>query len=128
MKKLLLLLLAIPFLAATNYAPDFSGITAAMTKGDATQLSKFFDAKVDLSVLGNETKLDKLGATGEVKRFFSTNAATTFQLMHQGISKDQVSHYGIGQLSAGGKSFQVFVYLRDTGGQFLIQELRIEKK
>jgi hypothetical protein len=128
MKKLLLLLLAIPFLAATNYAPDFSGITTAMTKGDATQLSKFFDAKVDLSVLGNETKLDKIGATGEVKRFFGTNAVASFQLMHQGISKDQVSHYGIGDLTAGGKAYRVFVYLRDTGGQFLIQELRIEKK
>ena len=128
MKKLLFLLLAIPFMAATNYAPDFSGITTAIGKGDASQLSKYFDAKIGLTVLGAESKLDKTAAISELKRFFGTNEVSNFQIMHQGISQDKAAHYGIGDMAAGGKPYRVFVYLRDVNGQFLIQEFRIEKK
>ena len=115
-------------MAATNYTPDFGGISAAMSKGDATMVSKYFDSKVDLMVLGAENKLDRTGATGELKRFFGSNSVSSFALMHQGVSQDKVSHYGIGDMSAGGKVYRVFVYLREVGGQFLIQEFRIEKK
>ena len=128
MKKFILFLLTIPFIAATTYAPDFGGITQAIGKGDAATLSKYMDNQVDLFVLGSETKVEKVEATAELKKFFATNAVTGFQLLHQGISKDQTSHYGIGDLTAGGKTMRVMVYLRDVSGQFKIQELRFERK
>jgi hypothetical protein len=128
MRKIILLVLFIPMLMAAALLPDFSSITRALGKGDAVELSKFFDTKIDLTILENENTYDKAGATSELRKFFTGNAVSSFQLKHQGVSPDKVSHYGIGELVAGAKPYRVFLYLKEVNNQYVIQELRLEKK
>ncbi len=49
-----------------------NAISDAISTGNATQLSNYFDASVDLTVPGNEGNFSKKQATQIIKFFFST--------------------------------------------------------
>ena len=109
-------------------SPDFGSISKALGKGDAVELSRLMDGRVDLALANAENTYERTVATNELRKFFTANTANSFQMMHQGVSPDKVSHYCIGDLTAGGKSYRVFVVVKQITNQFLIQEMRIEKK
>jgi hypothetical protein len=46
--------------------------------------------------------------------------------VHQGASKGKASIYAIGELSASGKKFRVFIYINETAGKTMIQQIEIE--
>ncbi|MCB0521576.1 MAG: DUF4783 domain-containing protein, partial [Saprospiraceae bacterium] len=46
----------------------------------------------------------------------------------QGASKGQDSQYCIGNLVASSGTFRVYVYMKVSGGKYLIQELRFDKE
>ena len=121
----MLICLMIPLLSFIE-AADLSSITKAISKGDVNELSQFFDNSVEIAVLDQEDVYDKAGATRVVKNFFEKYKPTSFSQVHQGTSKD--SMYCIGNMNAGGTTFRVYIYLKDKGGKFFIQELRFDKE
>ena len=122
MKNLMLLLLIIPCLAATSQNMD--SISKALSRGDAESLSTYFDENVEI----DDDFYDKAEAKDVVKKFFSKNPPKSFSLIHQGTSKGEDSKYFIGNLTAGSSTFRVYVYMKLSGSQPLIQELRFDKE
>ncbi|MFK8005689.1 MAG: DUF4783 domain-containing protein [Saprospiraceae bacterium] len=122
MKNLMLLLLVIPCLAATSQNMD--SISKALSRGDVESLSTYFDENVEI----DDDFYDKSEAKDVVKKFFSKNPAKSFSLIHQGTSKGEDSKYFIGNLNAGSGTFRVYVYMKLSGSQPLIQELRFDKE
>ena len=122
MKNLMLLLLIVPCLAATSQNMD--SISKALSRGDVESLSTYFDENVEI----DDDFYDKSEAKSVVKKFFSKNPAKSFSLIHQGTSKGEDSKYFIGNLSAGSGTFRVYVYMKLSGSQPLIQELRFDKE
>jgi hypothetical protein len=122
MKNLMLLLLIIPCLAATSQKLD--SISKALSRGDVESLSTYFDDNVEI----DDDFYDKAEAKNVVKKFFSKNPPKSFSLIHQGTSKGENSKYFIGNLNAGSGTFRVYVYMKLSGSQPLIQELRFDKE
>ncbi len=122
MKNLMLLLLIIPCLAATSQNMD--SISKALSRGDVESLSTYFDENVEI----DDDFYDKSEAKDVVKKFFSKNPPKSFSLIHQGTSKGEDSKYFIGNLNAGSGTFRVYVYMKLSGSQPLIQELRFDKE
>lgn len=122
MKNLMLLLLIVPCLAATSQNMDT--ISKALSRGDVESLATYFDKNVEI----DDDFYDKSEAKNVVKKFFSKNPPKSFSLIHQGTSKGEDSKYFIGNLSAGNSTFRVYVYMKLSGSQTLIQELRFDKE
>lgn len=122
MKNLMLLLLIIPCMAATSQNMD--SISKALSRGDVESLSTYFDENVEI----DDDFYDKSEAKDVVKKFFSKNPPKSFSLIHQGTSKGEDSKYFIGNLNAGSGTFRVYVYMKLSGSQPLIQELRFDKE
>ena len=122
MKNLMLILLIVPCLAATNQNMD--SISKALSRGDVESLATYFDENVEI----DDDFYDKSEAKNVVKKFFSKNPPKSFSLIHQGTSKGEDSKYFIGNLSAGNGTFRVYVYIKLSGSKTLIQELRFDKE
>ena len=128
MKALILILSFVaPFSLSSQLAENISIITKAIGDGDAATLGNYFDASVELTILDKQDVLDKTQATEAVKSFFSKNKPRSYNMVHQGTSKGNASHYTIGDLQTASGNYRVYLYYKSVGDKVLIQEMRIEK-
>lgn len=107
---------------------NLSSISKALSAGDTSMLSSFFDEEITISILDKEGIFDKTEAIEMLKQFFGTNQPQSFVQMHQGQSKGQDSQYCIGNLKAGANTFRVYIYMKVNNNQYLIQELRFDRE
>ena len=122
MKNLILLFLIVPCLAATSHNMD--NISKALSIGDVDSLSTYFDENVEI----DDDFYNKTESKDVVKKFFSKNPAKSFNLIHQGTSKGEDSKYFIGNLNTKSGTYRVYVYMKLSENQPLIQELRFDKE
>jgi len=126
MKNLMILLLVVPALAFT-VGDDIASIIKALNTGDATTLSTYFDSDVELSILDNEDIYSKAEASKIIQTFFADNATKSFEKAHSGQSRGNDSQYVIGNLTTSVGAYRVYIYMKVSGTNYLIQELRIDK-
>ena len=127
MKNLMFLIFLFPaFLVSANQGLD--DISKAISKGDVEALSSYFDSNVEISILDEEDFYNKSQAKDVVKKFFTRNQPKSFNLVHKGSSKGKDSKYFIGNLTAGGNTYRVYVYMKVFNGKPLIQELRFDEE
>ena len=128
MKALILILsIVAPFSSSSQFAENISIITKAIGDGDAATLGNYFDASVELTVLDKQDVLDKTQATEALKNFFMKNKPRAYNMVHQGTSKGNASHYTIGDMQTASGNYRVYLYYKSVGDKVLIQEMRIEK-
>lgn len=125
MKNVVLLILLA--FATFNSNAQFSEISNAIRNQNVTELSKYFDAQVELITPNQDGNFSKAEAIVIMKSFFSTYKTSSFTLRHQGASKGQSSEYAIGDMTASGINFRVFIFLYEKNGQVFIQQLQFEK-
>jgi uncharacterized protein DUF4783 len=129
MKKLFFLLFLLPSMGMVNPGSfNLAAITKALSDGNADALGQYFDNTVEVAVMDNEEVYSKAEAIRIVKNFFSKNQPSSFSQVHHGASKGQDSQYCIGNLVASSGTFRVYVYMKVSGGKYLIQELRFDKE
>lgn len=126
MKNLLILLLALPFMAMTQ--GNLQQITSALGKGNADALAPYFDTNVEISILEDVDIYDKGEAVSVVKSFFASNAPKGYSQVHEGTSKGKDSRYVIGKLATSTGAYRVYLYLKSEGDKEIIQELRFDKE
>jgi len=125
MKTLKLILLsafifcAIPLLDAQTVEVP-SAIITALNTGDASQLSNYLNANVELFIENKNDVFSKNQSTQIISDFFRKNRVTGFQLLHKG-NKDAAS-FVIGTLKTSTGNFRLYVLTRKNE----IQQLRIE--
>ena len=127
MKNLLVLMLMVPSFLGTTEA-NLSAITKAIGSGDAQALGQYFDDSIEIGILGNEGFYGKSKAISMVQGFFSKYRPTAFSQVHKGAPPSKDSQYCIGNLTAGGQSFRVYIYMKVSGGKTVIQELKFDKE
>ena len=126
MRKLFTLLLMLLTLTAVQAQRELApAITDALSKGDASALSAYFNDNVEL-VMGTVNDVySKKQATGIVADFFRRNKVSSFQILHKG-SKENAA-FTICALRAGTTNYREYILVRrGSGEQQLIQQLRIE--
>ena len=125
MKRLLLILLsaflfiASPVLKAQS-AEVPSSIISALDDGNATELSGYLNANVELVIDNKNDVFSKQQATGIITDFFRKNHVSNFQVLHKG-NKDAAS-FAIGTLKTSTGNYRVYILTRKNE----IQQLRIE--
>ncbi|MDX1941396.1 MAG: DUF4783 domain-containing protein [Saprospiraceae bacterium] len=107
---------------------SLADITRAISSGDADALGQYFDQTVEVAVLDQEDVYDKAQAVTVVKQFFAKSQPKGFSQVHQGTSKGADSQYCIGNMTTASGTYRVYVYMKVSGNNFLIQELRFDKE
>lgn len=130
MKNLFFLLLFVPLTTAlaSQGNPSLEAISRALSAGDADGLSKYFADNVEISISDKEQTYAKAKALEVVRGFFNTNKPKTFSPVHQGQSRENSDQYCIGNLSASTGTYRVYLYLKVSGANLTIQEVRFDKE
>ena len=97
-----------------------------MKQGNAAQLSKFFDASVEVSMPDKSNSYSKSQAEMVVKDFFSTNSVKGFDIIHKG--ENAGSEYCIGTLQTGNGTYRTTIFMKQRGSTQVLQELRFENR
>ena len=128
MKNLFLLFALLPISLFGMQTPqNITSITKAISDGNADALAAYFDSNVEIAILDDEDVYSKAEAIKVVKGFFSKNKPNSFSQVHQGSSKGKDSQYCIGNMETSNGQFRVYVYLKVSGNNTSIKELRFDK-
>ena len=106
-------------------AQEFDNIAANIRKGDASGLSKYFGANVEISIKDAQNSYSKSQAEAVLKNFFSVHAPKSFTIVHQGQSPEGAKYF-IGTLSTSAGTYRTYVYAKQVSTTFVIQEIRFE--
>ncbi|MBC8034076.1 MAG: DUF4783 domain-containing protein [Chitinophagaceae bacterium] len=123
--KLLLLITA--SLATSSYtaSSEMDDIIAALKSGNASQLARYFDSRVDISLPAKSDNYSQRQAEMIMKDFFLQNAVKSFQLKHTGENKDG-SQYCTGTLITKGGNYRTILFMKQKGDRQLLQQLSFQ--
>ncbi|MDX1912458.1 MAG: DUF4783 domain-containing protein [Saprospiraceae bacterium] len=131
MKNLIFLLFLSPAIAFANGVqgnPGLDAISTALSTGDVDALSKYLADNVEISIQDKEQVYPKAKATEVLKGFFETNKPKSFAQVHKGQSRENSDQYCIGNLTATAGVYRVYLYLKVSGANISIQEMRFDKE
>ena len=106
-----------------SFTPFYSidDVVTAMRSGNANQLSKYFDSRVDISLPGKSDNYSKSQAEMILKDFFNNNEVKSFQVKHKG--EQNGSQFCIGLLQTSTGNYRTKFFMKQKGDQQVVQEL-----
>ncbi len=104
---------------------SFTEIIDAIKRGNAAEVSRFFDNTVEITFPGQSNSYSKSQAELVLRDFFSKNPAKSFQVIHK--SENEGSQYCIGNLETANGIFRTTIYMKQRGDKQVVQELRFER-
>jgi hypothetical protein len=111
MKKWLVILVGFFMGAAFSFGQKaVDDITAALKAGNATALSVYFHATIDLTIIQKQGTYSKSQAEQVVQNFFTENKPSAFTVNHNGTSGEG-SKYIIGALVTSTGEYRVYIEL-----------------
>ena len=126
MKKILgLALLAIP-LILLSFKPSYNidEVVTAMRAGNASELARFFDERVDISLPDKSDTYSKTQAEMIMKDFFNNKGVIGFELKHKG--EQGGAQFCVGELITKQGNFRTHLFMRQRGDRQLLQEIRFQ--
>ena len=127
MKYLATFLMAASVVLLSSFALQSSNIDAvigALRSGNSSELAKYFDDNVELTVPDKSDNYSKAQAQLIVKDFFSNNGVKGFNLEHKGDSPG--GHYCIGTLQTNAGKFRTNVFMKTKDGKEVIKDIRFQ--
>ncbi len=99
-------------------------VIAALKSGNASQVAKYFDNTVEISLPDKSNSYSKSQAELVLKDFFSNSGVKGFEVIHKG--ENAGSQYCIGTLQTKNGSYRTTVFMKQKGDTQVLQELRFE--
>src|SRR5258705_7811704 len=126
MKSLLGSFLVVAMVIMSSFAQPgtIDEVIGALRTGDATELSKYFDDNVELTLPVKSDSYSKAQAQVILKDFFVNNNVKGFELKHKGDSPG--GHYCIGTLQTKYGNFRAHVFLKSKGNKEVVKEIRFQ--
>ena len=100
-------------------------VVSAIKNGSASQLSKFFDNTIEITVSDKSNTYSKSQAELVVKDFFENNGVKDFEVLHKG--DNTTAQFIVGKLVTKNGEYRTTIYIKQKGDKQLLQELRFEK-
>ena len=126
MKLLFTLSLIAGLLSSFVSRVGIDDVISAMKSGNSSQVAKYFDASVELSMPDKINSYSKSQAELVLKDFFATNAVKGFEVIHKG--ENAGSQYCIGTLVTKTGSYRTTIFMKQKGDGQVLQELRFENR
>jgi hypothetical protein len=126
MKKLTgwVLAIAVPILVSYRSFDNMDVVVTAIRSGNVTQLSAFFDARVDISLPDKSDTYSKTQAEMVIGDFFNTNGVENFKITQQGESGGIFFCAGVLQTHSG--NYRTTLLFKHKGDKHFLQEIRFQ--
>ena len=110
----------------SSFAPSYSieEVLTALRTGNANQLAKYFDNRVDISLPNKSDNFSKKQAEMILKDFFASNMVKNFVVKHKG--ENNGSQFCIGLLQTKNGNFRTKLYMKQKGTQQVVQEIAFQ--
>lgn len=128
MKNLIFAFLFVPSFLFAQASPAIDAISTALGSGDVETLSKYFADNVEISVNEREQNYPKARAAEAMRTFFSSNRPVAFSQKHKGTSRGNGDQYCIGNFEASTGTYRVYLYLKISGSNAYLQEIKFDKE
>lgn len=113
-------------LSSFSHRIGIDDVIGAIRAGSASQVAKFFDNNVEISMPDKSNSYSKSQAELVLKDFFITNPVKGFEIIHKG--ENAGSQYCIGTLQTKNGSYRTTVFMKQKGEVQVLQELRFENR
>jgi hypothetical protein len=125
-KCLVFTFLAVFFIQELKSQSLNKDIINATQKGNANDLSKFFNDKVELTLPSKSGVYSKEQAQFIIADFFSNNRPVSFQINHEGTRDN--SSYAIGSYVSSKEKFRFYFLTKNIDNKTVIIQIRIDKQ
>lgn len=112
--------------AESNPRDSIDPIVSAIGSGSSSELARFFDSSISMSVNGNQGEYSKNQAELVLRDFFKKNPSLGFSLIFQNENPGSLSTY-IGEYSSNQGMFKVFIKVSQNTSGFRIYSLDFVK-
>ncbi|MBC7848592.1 MAG: DUF4783 domain-containing protein, partial [Chitinophagaceae bacterium] len=117
--------LALFFVSFTPYSYSIEEVVGAMKNGNATQLAKYFDERIDISLPGKNDNYSKSQGELILKDFFNNNEVRDFQIKHKGENNGSQFCFGVLQTKNG--NYRTKLYMKQKGDRQVLQEVGFQR-
>lgn len=126
MKTLFSAIVAFSLVLLSSYKQPstIDGVISALRSGNASEMGRFFDDNVLLTLPDKGDTYSKAQAQLIVKDFFGNNKVKDFEVKHKG--EQNGGEYCIGTLSTSQGSFRTTVFAKNKSGKQLVNEVRFQ--
>ncbi len=124
--RLLLLISTSFFISSYTATPEMDDIIAALKSGNAAELARYFDTRVDITLPGKSDNYSRTQAQMVMRDFFALNAVKSFELKHTGENKDG-SQYCTGTLQTKNGNYRTILFMKQKGDRQLLQQLSFQQ-
>jgi hypothetical protein len=111
-------------LSSFTISTSIDEVLTALKSGNATQLARYFDTRVDISLPNKSDNFSKNQAEMILKDFFASNEVKNFVVKHKG--ENAGSQFCIGLLQTRNGNFRTKLYMKQKGGQQVVQEIAFQ--
>lgn len=113
-------------LSFTPHYYSIDEVVTAIRSGDANQLSKYFDERVDISLPGKNDNYSKSQGELILKDFFSNNDVKDFLIKHKGENNGSEFCFGVLRTQSG--NYRTKLYMKQKGNRQVLQEIGLQKE
>ncbi len=99
-------------------------VISAMRKGNATELSKYVDDNIEISLPDKSDSYSKAQALMILQDFFANNGVKGFEVTHKGDNGG--SQFCIGTLQTRSGSYRTTVFMKTKNAKQLVKEIRFQ--
>lgn len=126
MKKITGILLIVLLAMTPGFAQqkNIDAVIIALRAGSASELSKYFDDNVELTLPDKSDSYSKAQAQLIIRDFFGNNGVKGFELKHKGDSPG--GQFCVGTLQTGTGSFRTNLFMKIKGGKEVVKEIRFQ--
>ena len=112
----------------SSFSPNYTidDVLKAIRSGNASELAKYFDTRVDISLPGNSDNFSKNQAEMILRDFFANNSVKGFQVKHKG--ENNGSQFCIGVLETKNGNFRMKLYMKQKGNEQVVQEIAFQEE
>ncbi|MBD0331559.1 MAG: DUF4783 domain-containing protein [Chitinophagaceae bacterium] len=123
MQKVLTLASAVCLIAFASFRPaaGLDEVIAALKAGNASELSKYLDDNVEISLPDKTDSYSKAQSMMILRDFFSTTGVRNFQLKHKGDNSG--NQFCIGTLQTRSGSYRTTVFMKVKNGRQVVKQL-----
>ena len=104
---------------------SFDEVVKAIKAGDASEVSKYFDNTVEITLPEKSSSYSKTQGRLVLRDFFASNTVKDFEILHK--SDNSGSQYCIGNLKTVNGTFRTTIFMKQKGSAEVIQSLSFEK-
>jgi hypothetical protein len=130
--SLWLVLLACSLLLKANAPPaplfktgmEIEDVVNALKSGNAVQLSRYFDTRVDITLADRSDNYSRTQAEMIMKDFFSTNDVRNFEIRYKG--ENNGSRYCLGTLKTRNGDYRTRLFMKQKDNHQVLQEISFQ--